>query len=133
MHPVVGLLHYISYNLILSWIITGRWCPDVGTLSPPLPNVNPVPENLGVDPPAFETKTLLWGIHAKVEERAKLFIYCLMVQNQAGKLCAHSEDYQERDTDNFPEGVKNKDHISKKDIQGSFCLNKTQEPKASPT
>ncbi|KAJ9059646.1 hypothetical protein DSO57_1039371, partial [Entomophthora muscae] len=40
MHPVVGLLRYIPYNLILSQIITGRWGPEVGTSLSAPPNVN---------------------------------------------------------------------------------------------
>ncbi|KAJ9080345.1 hypothetical protein DSO57_1026051 [Entomophthora muscae] len=56
MHPIIGLLHYISYNLILSQIITGRWGPVVGTLLSAPPNVNFMPANLGVVPPVFETE-----------------------------------------------------------------------------
>ncbi|KAJ9060979.1 hypothetical protein DSO57_1025235 [Entomophthora muscae] len=56
MHPVVVLLRYIPYNLILSWIITGRWGPSVGTLLLEPPNVNSMPANLGVVPPVFETE-----------------------------------------------------------------------------
>ncbi|KAJ9090418.1 hypothetical protein DSO57_1002729 [Entomophthora muscae] len=56
MHSAVGLLRYISYNLILSQIITGRWGPAVGTLLLAPPNVNFMPVNLGVVPPVFETE-----------------------------------------------------------------------------
>ncbi|KAJ9077747.1 hypothetical protein DSO57_1013819 [Entomophthora muscae] len=38
MHPVVVLLRYIPYNLILSKIIMGRWGPAVSTLLLPPPN-----------------------------------------------------------------------------------------------
>ncbi|KAJ9079530.1 hypothetical protein DSO57_1034614 [Entomophthora muscae] len=59
MHPVVVLLRYIPYNLILSWIIMGRWGPAVGTLLLPLPNVNPMPANLRIFPPTFKNETLV--------------------------------------------------------------------------
>ncbi|KAJ9071701.1 hypothetical protein DSO57_1037089 [Entomophthora muscae] len=58
MHPVVGLLCYISYNLILSQVITKRWGPAVGTLLLSPPNVNPMPKNLGVFPTVSEPETL---------------------------------------------------------------------------
>ncbi|KAJ9078206.1 hypothetical protein DSO57_1009125 [Entomophthora muscae] len=59
MHPVVGLLLCIPYNLIISQIITGRWGPAVGTLLLAPPNVNSMPANLGVVPPVFETENLV--------------------------------------------------------------------------
>ncbi|KAJ9065682.1 hypothetical protein DSO57_1017088 [Entomophthora muscae] len=59
MHPVVGLLRYIPYNLILSQIITGRWGPAVGNLLSTPPNVHSVPANLGVVPPVFKTENLV--------------------------------------------------------------------------
>ncbi|KAJ9075247.1 hypothetical protein DSO57_1037867 [Entomophthora muscae] len=59
MHPVVGLLRYIPYNLILSRIITGRWGPAFGTLSLTPLNVNPMPTNLGVVPSVFKTENLV--------------------------------------------------------------------------
>ncbi|KAJ9066495.1 hypothetical protein DSO57_1008980 [Entomophthora muscae] len=59
MHPVVCLLRYILYNLILSQIITGRWGPAVSTLLLPLPNVNLMPVNLGVFPAVSEAEILI--------------------------------------------------------------------------
>ncbi|KAJ9051583.1 hypothetical protein DSO57_1003137 [Entomophthora muscae] len=59
MHPVVVLLRYIHYNLIISRIITGRWGPVVGTLLLPPPNVNSMSANLRVVPPTVETGTLV--------------------------------------------------------------------------
>ncbi|KAJ9077381.1 hypothetical protein DSO57_1017178 [Entomophthora muscae] len=59
MHPVVGLLCYIPYDLILSQIITGRWGPAAGALLLPLPSVDPMPVNLGVSPTVSEAETLV--------------------------------------------------------------------------
>ncbi|KAJ9050903.1 hypothetical protein DSO57_1039725 [Entomophthora muscae] len=59
MHPVVGLLSYIPYNLILNRIITGRWAPAVGTLLLTPPNVNSMPTNLGVVSPVFKAENLV--------------------------------------------------------------------------
>ncbi|KAJ9050716.1 hypothetical protein DSO57_1012047 [Entomophthora muscae] len=58
MHPVVGLLCYIPYNLILGCIITGRWGPSLGLLLVP-PNVTSMPFNLGVFPAEFESETVV--------------------------------------------------------------------------
>ncbi|KAJ9052194.1 hypothetical protein DSO57_1036683 [Entomophthora muscae] len=55
MHPVIGLLQYILYNLILNQIISGRWGPAVGTSSSVPPNVNFMPADLGA-PPILETE-----------------------------------------------------------------------------
>ncbi|KAJ9069373.1 hypothetical protein DSO57_1019206 [Entomophthora muscae] len=59
MYPVVGVLRYIPYNLILRWIITERWGPAVGNLLLPPPNVNSMSANLRVVPPTVETATLV--------------------------------------------------------------------------
>ncbi|KAJ9068215.1 hypothetical protein DSO57_1030936 [Entomophthora muscae] len=56
MHPVVGLLQYIPYNLILNRIISGKWGPAVGTLLLVLPNVNFAPTNFAAPPPILETE-----------------------------------------------------------------------------
>ncbi|KAJ9077569.1 hypothetical protein DSO57_1015582 [Entomophthora muscae] len=45
MHPVLGLLQYIPYNLILNRIISGRWGPSLGTLAAAPQNVNFMPAN----------------------------------------------------------------------------------------
>ncbi|KAJ9065824.1 hypothetical protein DSO57_1015455 [Entomophthora muscae] len=52
MHPVLGLLQYILYNLILNRIISGRWGPALGTLSLAPQNVNFMPANF-VAPPSI--------------------------------------------------------------------------------
>ncbi|KAJ9089592.1 hypothetical protein DSO57_1011430 [Entomophthora muscae] len=54
MHPVIGLLRYIPYNLILNRIISGRWGPASGTLSLVLPNANFMPANFVAPPPIIE-------------------------------------------------------------------------------
>ncbi|KAJ9053427.1 hypothetical protein DSO57_1024276, partial [Entomophthora muscae] len=59
MHPVVGLLCCIPYNLIISQIITGRWSPAIGTLLLAPPNVNSMSTNLRVVPPVFEAENLI--------------------------------------------------------------------------
>ncbi|KAJ9067129.1 hypothetical protein DSO57_1003041 [Entomophthora muscae] len=59
MHPVVGHLRYIPYNLILSRIIMGRWGPAVGTLSLLPPNVNSMPVNIGAVPTPVKAETLM--------------------------------------------------------------------------
>ncbi|KAJ9076543.1 hypothetical protein DSO57_1025152 [Entomophthora muscae] len=56
MHPVVELLHYIQYNLILSCIITGGWAPAPDLLLVP-PNVTTMPSNLGTFPAEFKSET----------------------------------------------------------------------------
>ncbi|KAJ9051958.1 hypothetical protein DSO57_1038935 [Entomophthora muscae] len=56
MHPVLRLLRYILYNLILNRIISGRWGPASGTLSLAPPNVNFMPANFVAPPPILETK-----------------------------------------------------------------------------
>ncbi|KAJ9073790.1 hypothetical protein DSO57_1012778 [Entomophthora muscae] len=52
MHPVLGLLQYILYNLILNRIISGRWGPASGTLLLAPQNVNFMPANF-VAPPSI--------------------------------------------------------------------------------
>ncbi|KAJ9054029.1 hypothetical protein DSO57_1018751 [Entomophthora muscae] len=52
-----NVMRYIIYNLIQSQIITRRWDPAVGTLSLS-PNVNLMPQNLGVFPTVSEAETL---------------------------------------------------------------------------
>ncbi|KAJ9048890.1 hypothetical protein DSO57_1030134 [Entomophthora muscae] len=52
MHPVLGLLLYIPYNLILERIISGRWGPASGTLLAAPQNVNFMPANF-VAPPSI--------------------------------------------------------------------------------
>ncbi|KAJ9053370.1 hypothetical protein DSO57_1024759 [Entomophthora muscae] len=52
MHPVLGLLRYIPYNLILNRIISGRWGPASGTLLAAPQNVNFMPANF-VAPPSI--------------------------------------------------------------------------------
>ncbi|KAJ9077617.1 hypothetical protein DSO57_1015044 [Entomophthora muscae] len=56
MHPVIRLLRYIPYNLIMNQIISGRWCPATGTLSSVPPNVNFIPANFAVPPPILENE-----------------------------------------------------------------------------
>ncbi|KAJ9066170.1 hypothetical protein DSO57_1012159 [Entomophthora muscae] len=56
MHPVIGLLQYILYNLILNQIISGRWGPATGTLLLVPPNVNFMPSNFAAPPPILETE-----------------------------------------------------------------------------
>ncbi|KAJ9083466.1 hypothetical protein DSO57_1034510 [Entomophthora muscae] len=56
MHPVIGLLWYIPYNLILNRIISGRWGPASETLSLVPPNVNFAPTNFEAPPPILETE-----------------------------------------------------------------------------
>ncbi|KAJ9089971.1 hypothetical protein DSO57_1007537 [Entomophthora muscae] len=55
MHPMIGLLQYILYNLILNQIISGRWSPVTGTLLLVPPNVNFMPANFAAPPPILET------------------------------------------------------------------------------
>ncbi|KAJ9082370.1 hypothetical protein DSO57_1005234 [Entomophthora muscae] len=52
MHPVLGLLRYILYNLILNRIISGRWGPASGTSLLVPQNVNFMPANF-VAPPSI--------------------------------------------------------------------------------
>ncbi|KAJ9074000.1 hypothetical protein DSO57_1010757 [Entomophthora muscae] len=56
MHPVLGLLRYILYNLILNRIISGRWGPASGTLSLAPQNVNFMPANFVAPPPILENE-----------------------------------------------------------------------------
>ncbi|KAJ9087308.1 hypothetical protein DSO57_1034512 [Entomophthora muscae] len=56
MHPVLGLLRYIPYNLILNRIISGRWGPASGTLSAAPQNVNFMPANFVAPPPILENE-----------------------------------------------------------------------------
>ncbi|KAJ9059826.1 hypothetical protein DSO57_1037468 [Entomophthora muscae] len=56
MHPVLRLLRYIPYNLILNRIISGRWGPASGTLSPLPQNVNFMPANFVAPPPILENE-----------------------------------------------------------------------------
>ncbi|KAJ9078419.1 hypothetical protein DSO57_1006831 [Entomophthora muscae] len=56
MHPVLGLLQYIPYNLILNRIISGRWGPASGTLFLALQNVNFMPANFVAPPPILENE-----------------------------------------------------------------------------
>ncbi|KAJ9070423.1 hypothetical protein DSO57_1008163 [Entomophthora muscae] len=58
MHPVIGLLRYILYNLILNQIISGRWGPVAGTLLLVPPNVNFIPANFAA-PPILETENCI--------------------------------------------------------------------------
>ncbi|KAJ9071111.1 hypothetical protein DSO57_1000785 [Entomophthora muscae] len=59
MYPVVDLLRYIPYNLILSRIITGRCWPAAGTSLLSLLNVNSMPANLGTIPSTVKAETLV--------------------------------------------------------------------------
>ncbi|KAJ9057204.1 hypothetical protein DSO57_1024859 [Entomophthora muscae] len=52
MYPVLGLLQYILYNLILNRIISGRWGPALGTLLLAPQNVNFMPADF-VAPPSI--------------------------------------------------------------------------------
>ena len=56
MHPVIGLLWYIPYNLILTQIISGRWGPVIGTLLLVPPNVNFMTADLRASLPILETE-----------------------------------------------------------------------------
>ncbi|KAJ9090493.1 hypothetical protein DSO57_1001951 [Entomophthora muscae] len=56
MHPVIELLRYILYNLILNQIISGRWGPATGTLLLVPPNVNFMPANFAAPPPILENE-----------------------------------------------------------------------------
>ncbi|KAJ9082956.1 hypothetical protein DSO57_1039516 [Entomophthora muscae] len=56
MHPVLGLLRYIPYNLILNRIISGRWGPASGTLLSAPQNVNFMPANFVAPPPILENE-----------------------------------------------------------------------------
>ncbi|KAJ9048077.1 hypothetical protein DSO57_1038621, partial [Entomophthora muscae] len=56
MHPVIGLLRYIPYNLILNQIISGRWDPATGTLLLVPPNVNFMPANFAAPSPILENE-----------------------------------------------------------------------------
>ncbi|KAJ9066590.1 hypothetical protein DSO57_1008229 [Entomophthora muscae] len=54
MHPVLGLLRYILYNLILNRIISGRWGPASATLLLTPQNVNFMPANFVASLPILE-------------------------------------------------------------------------------
>ncbi|KAJ9053124.1 hypothetical protein DSO57_1027382 [Entomophthora muscae] len=56
MHPVLGLLRYIPYNLILNRIISGRWGPASGTLLSAPQNVNFMPADFVAPPPILENE-----------------------------------------------------------------------------
>ncbi|KAJ9057231.1 hypothetical protein DSO57_1039622 [Entomophthora muscae] len=56
MHPVIRLLRYILYNLILNQIISGKYGPLAGTLLSAPPNFNFAPTNFVAPPPILETE-----------------------------------------------------------------------------
>ncbi|KAJ9086742.1 hypothetical protein DSO57_1001001 [Entomophthora muscae] len=56
MHPVIRLLRYIPYNLILNQIISGRWGPATGTLLLVPPNVNFMPADFEAPSPILENE-----------------------------------------------------------------------------
>ncbi|KAJ9077604.1 hypothetical protein DSO57_1015226 [Entomophthora muscae] len=56
MHPVLRLLWYIPYNLILNRIISGRWGPASGTLLSAPQNVNFIAVNFVAPPPILENE-----------------------------------------------------------------------------
>ncbi|KAJ9049288.1 hypothetical protein DSO57_1026169 [Entomophthora muscae] len=56
MHPVIELLRYILYNMILNQIISGRWGPATGTLLLVPPNVNFIPANFAAPLPILENE-----------------------------------------------------------------------------
>ncbi|KAJ9054089.1 hypothetical protein DSO57_1018215 [Entomophthora muscae] len=83
MHPVIGLLQYIPYNLILNQIISGRWGPATGTLLLVPPNVNFMPANFEAPPPILENENCVNSqcpeFYAKDALMLSLVIYLVLL------------------------------------------------------